>query len=123
MRLRATVYSEAALMVLLALIPILGLGVAMRDYHGGIGNKILNPPIPLLPGLLWDFIGFPALLAIPFFVCASRVIRRTPHKWITWSLAIFLSVVIFRWGFFIIWWLSVVLSTGPSSGTHSFTSP
>ena len=96
-------------MLLLALIPILGLGLAMRDYHGGIGNKILNPPVPVLPGLLWDFVGFPGLLAIPFFVCTYRFARRTAHKWAIWGVAIFLTVVIFRWGFFLIWWLSVLV--------------
>jgi len=104
MRQKTTVFIEVALMLLFALIPILGLGLAMRDYHGGIGNKILNPHVPLLLGLLWDFVGFPGLLAIPFFVYSYRLIRRTQHKRATWSIAIFLTIVIFRWGFWLMAW-------------------
>jgi len=109
MRQRVTVFTETALMVLFALIPILGLGLAMLDYHGGIGNKILNPHVPLLPGLLWDFVGFPGLLAIPFFIYSYRVIRRTEYKKSTWSVAIFLTAVIFKWGLWLIGWVSVLV--------------
>ena len=95
--------------MLLALIPIICLALAMRDYHGGIGNKILNPPVPVLSGLLWDFVGFPGLLAIPFLVYSYEAVRRTEHKKTIWGLAIILSVVIFRWGFWLVWWLYILV--------------
>jgi hypothetical protein len=100
---RAKAFTDDGIMVLLALIPILGLRPAIRAV-----NKVihLHPHPPLLQGLLLGFVGLPGLLAIPFFVYSYRAIQRTQHKKITWSVAIFLTIVIFRWGFWLIWWLS-----------------
>jgi hypothetical protein len=91
------------MMVLLALIPILGLMPAIQ-----VVNKVihLHPHPPLLEGLLFGFVGLPGLLAIPFFVYSYRSIQRTQHKKTTWCIAIFLTIVIFRWGVWLIWWLS-----------------
>jgi len=109
MRLSVKAFSDDGMMVLLALIPILGLMPAIR-----VVNKLHHwlPQPPFVEGLLFGFVGLPGLLAIPFFVYSYRVIQRTQHKKTTWCVAIFLTIVIFRRGFWLIGWLYSLVQGG-----------